>query len=70
MDAIVTFEAFTNLSETVKSFRITDDHVALETVEAFNISLRTTGALSNRISFAGSAVIMIIDDDGLLLLHV
>lgn len=67
VNTLVAFNAFSRLSESVQSFIITDDSVALETVEMFSISLGSSHVLADKINFAGSAEIMINDNDGELI---
>ena len=64
VDTSVTFVAFSNLLQNVSSMMISDDDYALETVEAFNISLTSSNPSSSNVILGESSTVQIIDDDG------
>ena len=59
----VLFVAFTGLTRLLSNYTITNDEVALETIETFNITLMSANPSKN-VAFGSDSTIAIADDDG------
>ena len=63
MTQTVTFSAHGNQSQGLSNFAITNDAVALETIEQYDLSF-SNPSITNRVTLGPNTTIQITDDDG------